>query len=237
MRIQRFFRRKRKRRSKERASFSEKKNKSRFRAVFVCFILAIMILSASGVYSLDKRLMPSVLTVVDMKSKTKINAVINDSVGEIVKELGVSSSDFYERTTDGDGRILSMSVNTLLVNDICSRVAMDVSGKLVTLEKEKISMPLGSLLGIQAFANHGPDYTVTIIPMGNAQVDYETGFEAVGINQVNFQVWLKVDSVIAVVNPLQRQEITVTRKVSLVNTVITGEVPSVYLSPSGASPR
>ena len=186
---------------------------------------------------MDKRLMPSVLTVVDMKSKTKINAVINDSVGEIVKELGVSSSDFYERTTDGDGRILSMSVNTLLVNDICSRVAMDVSGKLVTLEKEKISMPLGSLLGIQAFANHGPDYTVTIIPMGNAQVDYETGFEAVGINQVNFQVWLKVDSVIAVVNPLQRQEITVTRKVSLVNTVITGEVPSVYLSPSGASPR
>jgi len=73
--------------------------------------------------------------------------------------------------------------------------------------------------------------------MGNAQVDYETGFEAVGINQVNFQVWLKVDSVIAVVNPLQRQEITVSRKVSLVNTVITGEVPSVYLSPSGASPR
>lgn len=198
------------------------------------FFILLFFLAAFGMltfilFQLDNKIMPAVLAITDLQTKTKVNSIINSSVADIIKKMELSSNDFLKKTNDDNGKIDSLSVNTILVNEICGKVATDISGKLVALDKEIISLPVGALLGIQAFANFGPLYSITVIPMGNALVDYDTSFESVGINQTNFQVWLTVDSTVQVVNPLQRREIAVTRKISLVNTVIHGDVPGVYL--------
>ena len=213
---------------KPRKPFKRKKNKLK-NLIFLMFTVLIA-LATFTVFRIDKKILPAALAASDMQIKTKINVAINDSIEKIIVEKQLSDIDFFNKTTDSDGKILSISVNTVLVNQICNLSAIEISERLTGLEKEKIKLPYGSLLGIGVLANIGPSYTVSLMPMGNALVEYHSKFESTGINQLNFQVWLSVKSTVQVINPLQNSEIVINREIPLVNTVITGEVPSTYFN-------
>ena len=85
-------------------------------------------------------------------------------------------------------------------------------------------------LGLDTLAQFGPHFSFSLAPIGNALVDYESSFTAVGINQTHFSVWLTVESTVRIINPVHSSEIIVTRNVSLVDTVISGVVPDTYLN-------
>ncbi len=124
----------------------------------------------------------------------------------------------------------TVTVNTVLVNDICNMVAARVSEKLSNLNPEPVSVPVGMALGLDTLAYFGPRISFRLSPVGNALVDYESKFESVGINQVHFEVWLTVESTIRIINPVQSSSVTVTRDVSLVDTMVSGAVPDTYLN-------
>ncbi len=198
-------------------------------ALFLCLTSTIF-LFVFALYSIDRQLMPTVLATIDIQLKNKLNSAINKAVQEVIKEEKINAADFYIKTQDSDAKITSISVNTLLVNDICSKIAEEVSAEFMSISSDEVKVPLGSLVGVSAFSNAGPTFGVLVQPVGNVVVDYNTSFQSVGINQINFQVWLNVDSSIRVVIPMQEAEINVNRKVSLVNTVFSGQVPNVLLN-------
>jgi len=106
-------------------------------------------------------------------------------------------------------------------------LALDISYELanVTHDPLEILVPTGLFTGIPIFAGLGPDIAIKVIPSGEARVEYETSFSSAGINQINFQVWLVVESTMHIVIPLQEEVITVSRRVPLVNTIFAGVVP------------
>jgi sporulation protein YunB len=157
--------------------------------------------------------------------KNNLSIVINESVENILH--GVSVGDLYERRTDSGQ--MSVSVNTSRMNEICNALSAEISTRVSSFGRQDVAVPYGALLGLDIFANLGPPFTVTLLYAGSANVDYNTRFEAVGINQVNYQVWLHVNLAVWIVNPLREKEIVVTRKYALVNTVFSGQVPGVYL--------
>ena len=59
-------------------------------------------------------------------------------------------------------------------------------------------------------------------------VDYETAFSSVGINQINYKIWLAVHLELRIVNPLYREDITLERKIMLADLVFSGKVPAHY---------
>lgn len=198
---------------------------------FVFF--AFCALTAAAAYtaaSLDARLLPPVLAVVEKTAKNRVNASIDHSLRKITDENALETSDFLVKTTDAQGMVNSLSVNTLLVNDLCGRLAADIGKELESSGRETVRIPLATITGLRAFANAGPALPITVLPVGGAVVDYESAFESVGINQVNFRLWLRVDAAVRVVNPVQNQDILVSRKVALVNTVFSGQVPDTYLN-------
>lgn len=207
------------------------RSRKRISPLFI-FSILLVILTISIVEA-DKKAFPQIYEIAHIKSKNKINTAINFSITEISKEMELKAPDFYFKSFDESGRVCDISVNTILVNEFCALLAERISSRLLHMGNEVVSLPTGSLSGIRYFANLGPDYTVYVTPMGDAFVNYDCSFESVGINQVNFQLWLIVDTSAKVVNPLQSQDINLSRKVALVNTVITGEVPDTYLNASG----
>lgn len=58
-------------------------------------------------------------------------------------------------------------------------------------------MPLGAALGITLLAGSGPGIPVSIVPIGSVSTDFETEFEACGINQTRHKVYLQVSATIA----------------------------------------
>jgi len=198
--------------------------------------MMVLLVIASFVYSLyrfDRRILPLVLEAAEVHLQAEINNVINDVVQEIISTRDITSADFIvHHNPDGDsGPVLF--VNTLLVNDISNAVAMHISYRLNNLDPEIVSIPMGMAFRLDTLAHVGPHINFRMAPIGNALVDYESSFTAVGINQVRFSVWLTVDSEIRIINPVHSSTIYVNRQVSLVDTIISGVVPGTYLNMDG----
>ena len=168
------------------------------------------------------------LEAAEMQIQTEINNVINQVIQEIISERNLTAEDFVIQHHMGEaGPVLS--VNTVLVNEICNAAAMRISHKLNNMEPETVVIPIGMAFGLDTLAQMGPRFSFNLAPIGNALVDYETRFIAVGINQTHFSVWLTVESEVRIINPVHSSEILVTRHISLVDTIISGVVPDTYL--------
>jgi len=196
--------------------------------LLIAFITVIIFFCISFFKLMDNRLLPHVIAEIDMILKTKINVAIDDAVKNVVNKKDLISDNFYKTVSNNENKITSLYVDTILINELCNEVAVRISENLNETSSENISVPLGVITNIKIFANKGPKYTISVKPIGNATADYETSFENVGINQINFQVWLIIESEIQVVNPMQESKINVSRRVPLVNTIISRETPTTH---------
>jgi len=208
----------------------------KYLAGLMLFILVVVFVHSF--YRFDRRILPMVLEAEELRLQAEINNVINYVINEIIRESGVTAQDFLIQTgSTGEAQAKPvLSVNTVLVNDICNAAAQRISERLNNLEPEIATVPMGMAFGLDTLAQRGPRFSFRLAPIGNALVNYETSFTAVGINQTHFAVWLTVESVVRIINPVHSSEIFVTRNVSLVDTVISGVVPETYLHmdvPSG----
>ncbi len=205
-----------------------KKNKSVQQFKFLIVMLLVGGISWVAMNEFNNSVIPIATTISSMEAKNRVSKIIYEVIDETISKNKITSPDFYSKTEDVNGIINSLSVNTVLVNELCSKVSYAMTSKLTNSKNIMIEIPFGTLIGLDFLANIGPNYSVDLLPVGNAAVDYETKFEAVGINQVNFQVWLIVTVNMRIVNPMQKNDVTITRKVSLVNTVFSGRVPDAY---------
>ena len=212
----------------QRAFIRRKRLRGMRQIVFLLFSVFVL----SGAFflsSVDARILPPVLEIIEKTAVNSINASIDHSLQKIAAQNTLDASDFFSVTTDANGMVNALSVNTVLVNDLCSRLAVAISEELTHIGKQTVHIPIATLLNWRAFANTGPTMPITVLPVGNAVVDFETTFESVGINQINFQLWLNVASSVRVVNPVQNHDVAVSRKIALVNTVFSGQVPETYM--------
>ncbi len=209
----------------------QKSKRAKYSLLF--FFTVVIIMSIYGMYTVDKNFAPMMIKVSRSEAVTRFNALVLDTINTVTAEKGLKSEDFYIKVEDSDGKIRSLSVNTVLVNEICAKIASDISEGLSNMSSQKIPIPLGTVLGLTMFSNIGPAYKVTILPKGMATADYESQFGSAGINQINFQVWVTVKATVEIVNPVQELQIQTERKIVLVNSIITGEIPSTYFNYDG----
>jgi len=200
---------------------------------YIAFLMIIIVVAAfvHSYYRFDRLILPLVLEAEELRLQAEINNVINSVVHEIITNRGITAADFLiQNAGDGTTGKPVLSVNTVLVNEICNAAAQKISQRLNNLDTEVVSVPMGMALGIDTLAQSGPSFSFNLAPIGNALVNYESSFTAVGINQTHFAVWLTVESVVRIINPVHSAEFQVSRNVSLVDTIISGTVPGTYLN-------
>jgi sporulation protein YunB len=192
-------------------------------------ILVVAVVFIHSFYRFDRRILPMVLEAAELRIQAEINHIINDVIQEIIQQRQITAVDFIvQGNSAGEGAVLS--VNTVLVNDLCNAAAQRISERLNNLEPEEVRVPMGMAFGLDTLAQTGPRFSFSLAPIGNALVNYESSFSAVGINQIHFAVWLTVESVVRIINPVHSSEIVVLRHVSLVDTVISGTVPDTFVN-------
>jgi sporulation protein YunB len=196
--------------------------------IFIIITFLIILLSF---YIVNIRIMPSIIAFANQRLTIEMNNAIDSSLNEIFGNIyndpfpNISMADFFDYSTDEYGLFLSLSLNTILINQIASFMAVDISRILADEELMRIYVPIGIFAGIAIFAGLGPSIGINIIPSGEAQIQYETQFSSAGINQTNFQVWLNIQASMRVMVPLQESIISTDRRIAIVNTVFAGEVP------------
>ena len=85
------------------------------------------------------------------------------------------------------------------------------------------------LAGLTLFAGSGPDIPVSIVPVGSITTDFETEFEACGINQTRHKVYLTVTASIRIVIPTGAKTTQVTVNMLAAESIIVGAVPEGFV--------
>jgi len=197
--------------------------------IFIVMLATVVAAFGYSYYRFDRAIIPMVLEAAELTLQADINNVINAVISEIIRDNNIAASDLYTRQTDPTAGTPVLTVNTVLVNDICNLAAKMISQRLNSLEPEVVRVPLGMAFNLDTLSQVGPHFTFTMAPIGNALVDFDSHFSSVGINQVHFSLWLDVDALVRIINPVHSFEVTVARRILLVDTVISGEVPDTYL--------
>ena len=202
------------------------KNRKKYHILFLIFLtiaLSMILFSA-----LEQKLQPSLKEISHMQCKALANKIIDASAAEILSEMELTESTLLSPNRNGEG----YTANTALVNRFCSRFSASMTDGLTKLPDEKIGIPLGAVMNWGFFANIGPEIPFTLLPMGAVKVDYDSEFLSVGINQINYKIWLNISMELKIVNPLYQESLILERKIMLADIVFSGKVPEHYFQMS-----
>ncbi|WP_317367953.1 sporulation protein YunB [uncultured Tyzzerella sp.] len=210
------------------------KRKKFFKIPFFTLVIICLFIGFIYLFTLqfEMEVLPTAIKVSQKYATNIISQEINKSVEKIITDLNLHTTDFFYKNVNKDTNKTYLDVDTILINNVCAKVSDELSKNLKNINDTKIELPIGVLSGISAFSDFGPPFTVCLSSIGDATVDYETNFQSVGINQINFQVYLNISCSISIINPMYKKDIDVSRKLMLVNTIFDGEVPKTYFNTS-----
>lgn len=214
-----------KRNKKQRRQFLIKKIK------ISIFILLIIILSIFIYLDFDQRLDDTTELLIETKTKNIITSIVNETINDMLFTQNISSTDLYTPTFNENGDLLTIEVNTFLINRICNALSTNIETAYSNNLTSDIEIPLQSLYGFTILDGIGPTLSNTVAPIGSVSVSYDTSFVSAGINQTKFDLWLTIESELQMTTPISSKIFTDTRTVPLISTIINGTVPE-YVSGS-----
>lgn len=194
----------------------------------ICCTIAITIISSLSIlfvsiYLFEQRILPSLLDVSHLRSKSIANQVLDSSLQELIDNKNIDNDYFISYR---DSQII---INSQNINSFCSSLSLILTDKIDNLSQEIIEIPIGSASQLNFFEESGFSVPFRLFPIGVATSDYETEFTSTGINQTNYKIWIYVDIEIQIANPFLTEAVTLSKKIMLVDTVIRGDVPEQYM--------
>lgn len=145
--------------------------------------------------------------------------------------------DIVTITRDETNNTSILKTDVSIINDIASDIAVEVNKKLGELEHQQIKIPAGAILGNKFISGFGPNINISIIPSGAVTTELKTEFEAQGINQTVYRIYLEVVCNVNIVTSYKIIDSEIINQVLLVETVIVGNVPETYYNLEGISEK
>lgn len=192
--------------------------------LFLC--LGIFLFCMFAIF-FEQLILPTLLETSHIRSKTIANQMLDTSIQELLSEHDFSTADFIQSPLNSPNQI---DINTQTINYFCSSLNLKLYDKLQNLEAEVFEIPLGTATDLNFFMNMGPNIPFYFYPEGIISSDYQTELISMGINQINYKIWVSISIEIQIANPFYLEELKFSKKIMLVDTIISGDVPNQYLS-------
>jgi sporulation protein YunB len=195
-------------------------------------LIAFLLLIVSFLFLLEASLSDTIYAFAEAQARWTAIEVINKAITEKVVP-NISYTDLIKPERNAQDEIVFMQVNMIKVNKITSESILAIQESLQQLEKVKFKIPIGQIFGSKLFANSGPRFNLSLLPVGTVEAKIYDDFEQAGINQTRHRVYLVVKSTVKVIIPLVSDYISIETKVPLADAIIVGRVPDTYLNIGG----
>ncbi len=195
--------------------------------LIVCLGLGLLL--AWAFMALERSIIPTLIAISESRVAAIANEAIIDAVNGHIDTLlsGKKLLDFH--VGDG-GQLLYVQTNTANLNEIQAESLSVLQEAIADLKGFHIYVPLGQAFGSSIFASVGPNVKVTLFPYGYVNVKVLDSFEVTGINQIKYDITLRVTYTIQVVIPLISSRTQVSTDIPLATVLIPGKVPDTYLT-------
>lgn len=183
-------------------------------------------------YIVDFRIRPTLIQLAQVKARQIAAQTINEAIRSDISP-DIQYQNLIKITFNSAGKIILIQPNTGEVNRIASEATIAVQKKLQKLPKTEIKIPAGQVIGSRIMAGFGPNISVKVLPVGFVESTINDRFEAAGINQVRHRIFVTVKATIKMVIPLISEESHVSTDIPLVEAIIVGDVPNVFVGNGG----
>ena len=189
--------------------------------LLVLLLLALFLL-------IDRNFKPLVFSLAEARSAAMASQVLSGARAEATQD-GVAYEDLMNVRMDQNGQVALLSANTMAMNRLATRAGDAALRRLNNMSSERVTVPLGAVLGTTLFSGSGPGVPVSIVPIGSIFTDFATEFEACGINQTRHKVYLQVTANIRIVIPTGAKTTQVSANMLVAESIIVGRVPEGFV--------
>lgn len=202
-----------------------RKAKSKLK-ICLCFLLVFVILVVAYYFAV---VCPAVVALSQEKVRSIATKTVSEVVGQVLTEGGYTYDDLVEVSYSSENKVSQISTNSTQVNLLVREVTALVQERFDQIDNTSISVSLGSFSGIPFLFGYGPQIKLNLVPVGTVQTSFDTKFLSAGINQTLHSLYFDVDAVLGLILPGSTQNFQTNLQILICESVIVGEIPSIYL--------
>ena len=157
-----------------------------------------------------------------VKTSREIEALIRKTlIDDLDKDV-----IFYEK--DSDGRIISMSLDASLANNIMATTLEHLDEVMTNIDDDDLYVPIGYCFSDSVFFSYGPKVKLKLNPIGSYKVNILSNVSNVGINNSLVEIILEIKTEYQIMIPLRRENYEIITNIPLSTLIVQGEVPGLY---------
>ena len=190
---------------------------------------AAVLLAAAVVFAaVNYRVKPILKRMTAVQAAYIATIAIDRAAAEVLAEDDISYSDLICINTLSDGTVSSMTANIREMNKFKTDISKAIQQKLLGYCEREISVPLGTLTGIDLFSGRGHRIRMKIQLYGNVTSNLRSIFEGAGINQTRHQIICDVKVGVSAIIPGCSSYTEVENSFTVSETVLLGRVPDSF---------
>lgn len=191
----------------------------------------LLILAGLGLLFLGVRdfIEPNLDEISRLKAKGLVTEIIGKTVRGAFSDT-MEPEDYFSIKKDEKGNLQVIQANTDLMNRKIAALSVELQEKYSRMKPEKMEIPLGTVFGSSILSQAERGIQIRVLPLSVSSCDFETSFESQGINQTKYQIFVRIETEVRVLQPFSHENFKVTTRMLLSELVIVGEVPENYVS-------
>jgi len=180
-------------------------------------------------YAFLVHLRPRILSVSQKFVDNEVSMIIDEEIKNLMLEEFLSYDKITLITRDSEGKVTSVSINSVLVNNFANELDIKIGDRVERADTIKNKVYLTGLIGADFLSGIGPKIPIRFQPVSVTHADISHSFEEAGINQTIHTVLLSVSVDVEILLPMAHSRMTVSSKMPIAQTLIIGNVPKTYL--------
>lgn len=163
------------------------------------------------------------------KIRSLSTRIISQAVGDVLVTQGVTYEQLVDISYSGNNKIELIEVDSIEVNLLVREITKEVQHHFDGISNEGVEIALGTFTGIPFLYGLGPNISVQLVPVGTINTQFNSSFESAGINQTIHRLYFDISASVGMVLPANTQNFVTNIEVMLCESIIIGDIPSVYL--------
>ena len=197
----------------------------RKRRLIIAVSAAAVVLAVAFVSS---NLKPVIQTVCANQARILCTSTVNQTVMEELGKLDVEYDNLVTLKSDSLGNINAIETNAIEVNKLQARLTDAVGERLSLLPQQNVSIPLGTLSGLELLSGRGPRVKLKMIPSSYVSSELIDRFDGAGINQTRHQLMINFNVGMSAILAPYTTTVEVSVSICIAETVIIGSIPDIF---------